>query len=146
MTYYDVDKNPYPSTQQAPEPGYGSVSEYMASSLPWLTASTATTATTIHYELPKVAKFVHLINHGSASQFIRFGFSQNGVEKANYVKVDGGKELKLDVRVKDVFIRSDDLSSPTFSFAAGLTMIPARFAPTLTGSLTSSAGTWTGVG
>lgn len=144
--YFDVDKTPPPRSMAVAEPGYGAVPEYQVSSLPWVTSSTATAATTIGFTLPKVASFIQLLNNGSPGQFIRLGFTKNGVENANYIRVDGSSSIKLDLRVRDVFVRSDAGASPSFSLIAGLTMIPSRFAPVLTGSVSSSQGYWEGVG
>jgi hypothetical protein len=150
MGYYDVDKSAVyaPATQAAPEPGYGSVPEYLVSSLPWLTASVVTSGSTQSYEFPKVTRYVQVINYGSASQFVKLGFTANGVAGTNYVKVAGGANVKFDLRVKEAFIRSDDVlsSSISYSLLAGLTTIPIKFAPTLTGSVSSSNGSWVGVG
>lgn len=148
MGYFDVDKQSEnaPRSPAAPEPGLGSVPEYVVSSLPWVTASTATTATTLNYQFPKVTRYIQFSNHGTVGQLIRVGFTQNGVEGTNSIKIDGTQTVRLDVRVKEIFVRSDGGASPAFSFLAGLTMIPSKFMPTLTGSVSSPHGSWEGVG
>lgn len=148
MGYFDVDKQTEnaPRSQAAPEPGYGHVPEYQVSSLPWVTGSVASSITTVqNYEFPYVTSHIHLRNHGSTAQGVRVGFTRAGVTGSNYVLVAGGTNIDLDVRVKSLFILGDGTAS-TYSLCAGLTMIPSRFAPTLTGSVSASHGTWQGVG
>ena len=150
--YYDVDKQSEnaPRSSAAPEPGLGAVSEYQVSALPYATSSQANTGVTYNISFPKVTSWIVIKNHGTATEHIRLGFTKNGVEGGNHIRIDGGTGAASNptyyLRVKEVFIRSDSGASPGFSLLAGLTMIPTKFMPTLTGSVSSSQGYWDGVG
>lgn len=145
--YYDQDKSD-PGVQGAqsfPEPGYGAVSEYMVSSLPWVTHSQVSTGATAEYNFPHVARYLQITNNATAGQYLYVGFTKNGVEGGNYYSLNGGQNVRLDLRVKNVFLRAPS-NNIDFCLLAGLTMIPAKFAPTLTGSVSTAVGKWEGVG
>ena len=151
MSYYDVDKlSPAPSTHTPAQPGYGSVSEYMVAPLPWCTGSVASSITAVHeYEFPFVTSHVTVRNHSTGGG-IRVGFTRNGVTGSggsNYFLIDAvvGAQLDIDVRVSSIYILGTGGSS-TYSIFAGLTAIPAKFAPVLTGSVSGTNGSWQGIG
>lgn len=130
-------------TLNNPKPGFGSSAEYQVSGLPWVTASVATT-TPWKYEFSKVTRFVMLQNKASAGTYIRIAFTENGANLNNYYAVNGGESVHMEVRVKEVYIRSD-AGTPAYTLMAGLTTIDAVQMPSLTGSLGGNI-IWDGVG
>lgn len=150
MGYYDVDKSAAnaPNTQTVAQPGYNASPEYVVSALPWVTTSVLTSGSTFEYKLPYVAKYIKVINNGSSGDYIRLGFTKNGVEgngSSNYVLINGTKDITFDNRVSVFYIRSHTAASPICSLSVGLTAIPSKFAPVLSGSTTGN-GSWEGVG
>lgn len=149
MGYYDVDKlgelyPPAPSTHTPAQPGYGSVPEYLVSALPYVTASTLTSATTYEYRMPNVTRFITVANQASPGTAVRLGFTKNGVEGGNYIQIDGGQTVTLELRVSVFYLRPN--AGLTVSLCAGLTAIPSKYAPVLTGSVSGTNGSWQGVG
>lgn len=146
--YFDVDKiTPTPSTHTPAQPGYGSVPEYQASGVPWVTGSVASSTSVVQeYRFPNVTKRITVRNHSTAGG-IRVGFTSNGVQGSNYILVDNvvGASIDLDVRVASLYILGVTAPS-TYSIFAGLTAIPAKHAPVLTGSVSGTNGAWQGVG
>lgn len=113
-----------------PAPGLNSVGEYMASGLPWVTASSATTSS-FQINFPFVTNELMITNSGSNP--LRVGFTQNGVNGSNYFLVLPGTDAEIDVRIKTLYVRAHT-GSVDYSVYAGLTQIPARSMPVLTGS------------
>ncbi len=113
-----------------PASGLNNVGEYQASGLPWVTSSQATTSP---YQIgfPFVTNEITVTNSGSLP--LRIGFTQNGVNGSNYFSVLAGQTVSFDVRVTYVYVRSDS-STANYSMFAGLTQIPAKSMPILTGS------------
>jgi hypothetical protein len=71
--YYDVDKTDRPTYVSFPEPGYNSVNDYLVSSLPWVTSSTATSGSIKKHEFEKVSSYLMIMNNGTIGQFLRVG-------------------------------------------------------------------------
>jgi hypothetical protein len=130
-----------------PRIGYNSVTEFMGSGLPWVTSSVILPNTTFGYSFPKITKRVFVWNHNTGSNIhVRVGFTQNGVEKANYFKIDAGEQFEFDARVKDIYLRSDTaVDSHPVSIYAELVGIDADQMPILTGSI-NGVPFWEGVG
>lgn len=146
--YFDVDKiTPTPSTHTPAQPGYGSVAEYQAAGVPWVTGSVASsTSVPTEYNFPYVTKKITIRNHTSAGG-LKVGFTRAGVLGSNFILVDAvvGATLDLDTRVTVLYILGVTGVS-SYSIFAGLTAIPAKHAPVLTGSVSASNGAWQGVG
>ncbi len=113
-----------------PASGLNNVGEYQASGLPWVTSSQATT-TPYQIAFPFVTNEIVISNSGSAP--LRVGFTQNGINGSNYFTVLAGHVATFDVRVTYIYIRSDS-STANYSMYAGLTQIPFKSMPVLTGS------------
>ena len=130
-----------------PGSGPNNVGDYMISGIPWVTSSTLAVSETRRIQFPGVTRF---ITFAAINGDLRVGFTQNGVNGAEgnahyFVVADGGtflpsEHLTLDLRVKELFLTGADGSAaaPTFQIIAGLTTIPDRNFPTLTGSVTGS--------
>jgi hypothetical protein len=148
MSYYDVDKlTPRPSTHSPAQPGYGSVAEYQAAGVPWVTGSVASSTSVVNeHNFTNVTKKITIRNH-SAGGGLKVGFTRNGVQGSNFILVDNvvGATLDLDVRVTALYVLGVTGSS-TYSVFAALTAIPAKNAPILTGSVSGTNGAWQGVG
>jgi hypothetical protein len=130
-----------------PKVGFNSVTEFMGSGLPWVTSSIASGATVNQYGFMKLTKRVSVWNHATGSgEHLRVGFTQNGVNNGNYLKIDGGQSFEFDSRIKNIFIRTDDPSDTiSFSVFAELIAIDADQMPLLTGSINGTTF-WEGVG
>lgn len=120
-----------------PESGFGSVPEFMVSALPWTTSSYATTDPQ-RWDLPKVSKSVKIVNLDGTDS-LAVGWTRNGVTGSNRFLIPAGSSETFDVRVKEIHIMAVS-GSIEYSVHAGLTMIPSRFMPPLSGS------SWEGVG
>jgi hypothetical protein len=115
-----------------PKNGYGFVSEYQVSALPYVTNSIAGNSTTTRIMFPFVTRFLTVKNTGV--QYLKVGFTNNGV-------LNGGNSFLLapsgsytgEWRVKDLFLLSA-ASTTTFEVVAGLTSISRNDAPFLSGS------------
>ncbi len=144
MSYYDNDRGSPPSPR-APEPSLSMVGEFQVSTFPWVTSSAVSSGQTFGISFPKVTSFITVRNAGP--QDLRIGFTKAGLETGgNYFTIASGSVSTFDLKLRDLFLRSGGSYSSTFSVLAGLTMIPSKFMPILTSSLTASQGTWEGVG
>jgi len=130
-----------------PRVGFNSVTEFMGSGLPWVISSTATATVTKH-SFDKVTKHLKISNLDAAGVYLRVGFTENGINGVGanyYYKVNGGQALELDARIKEIFIKSDDMTDADYSLYCELTNIDADMMPILTGSLNGSTF-WNGIG
>lgn len=118
------------TTFNYPASGLNNVAEYMASGLPWVTSSVASTSP-YTYNFPYVTSTIQVQNSGSMP--LRLGFTQNGVNGSNFYVVPSGGSLELDVRVITLYVRAES-GTTNYSIFAGLTQIPTRGFPVLTGS------------
>jgi hypothetical protein len=123
-----------------PIPGASHPAEFQMSALPWATSSVLTTAAT-RFSFPFVSRFVTINNLGGGSQLIRAGFTQNGVNanpptSASYLLLSGGQGPQtFELRVTELWVRSDTASAVSASFVAGLTTIQPSFLPVVSGSV-----------
>lgn len=132
---------------ETPRIGYNSVTEFMGSGLPWVTSSVVLPNVTYGYNFPKITKRVFVWNHNTGSNIhIRVGFTKNGVEMANYFKIDAGEQFEFDARIKELYLRSDtSIDSHPVSIYAELIGIDASMMPILTGSIDGTTF-WEGIG
>ncbi len=130
-----------------PRVGFNSVNEFMGSGLPWVTSSMASGTAVYQYDFAKLTKRVSVWNHSTGSStHLRVGFTRNGVNQGNHLKIDGGQVFEFDSRVKSIFIRVDDpLDTVSFSIFAELIGIDSEQMPLLTGSI-DGVTFWEGVG
>ncbi len=117
-----------------PSSGQANVAEYMASGLPWVTASNVTTAS-LQIDFPMVTSNITVRNNAPdlTGGSLRVGYSANGVSGSNYFLLEPQTTLSTNVRTKSLFVMSSS-GSIAFSIHAGLTMIEPRGFPVLTGS------------
>jgi len=129
-----------------PNSGFFSTPEFQASGLPWTVTAATSGVIIAKYSLPKVTKSITFVNTDTtATNRIRVGFTENGINGTNYVLVNGGQTITLDARVKEIFIRANASGAYTYSVYCALTTIDGRFMPILTGSVDGS-NYWDGVG
>jgi hypothetical protein len=125
--------------------GLGSVGSYQMSGIPYVTASLTVAANTVTptvVQFPFVAKFVTIINTGSAvTPNLKVGFSALGVSGSgtNYFTLTFGQSYTGDWRIEDIYLQSATTSPTSASIIAGLTPIP-RGVP----SFVSTGNNWSG--
>ena len=137
---------------QGQGPNY--VPAYQTSGTPFVTSSNGATVSSSpqRIQFPSVTRFVEVRNTGGAgSAGLRIGFSSHGVNgsggsvsgslhervanHANYFVVPAsGSTGRLEIRCKEIYLRSDAAANTGFTLIAGLTGINPREFPTLTGS------------
>jgi hypothetical protein len=128
--------------------GFANISEFQASSLPWVATASTSNTTVVKYSFPFVTKSIILHNLESTSKKLRIGFTENGVNGVGgnyYFLIDSGDLVTLDVRVTELYVRADTSNTIQHSVYAGLTTISNDMMPILTGSLNGQA-VWNGVG
>ena len=116
---------------QYPPPGYNDVPAYLASGLPFVTASSAPT-TALKVTFPYVTKFITIRAAGA----LNVGFTPEGVSNSKHYTMANGIYLTMDVRVKEIYLikPGGGGGSTGFQIVAGLTGIPTASVPTLTSS------------
>lgn len=131
-----------------PKSGLNTTAEFTMSGLPWVLSGTVS-STTVRYIFPKVTKDILVINNNTtATHRLRVGFTENGVNgvaAANYIIVNGGSNITLGVRVKELYLLRDGDTDISTSVCANLTMIDSTMMPILTGSIGGTTY-WEGVG
>ncbi len=120
-----------------PNSGLNNVAEYMASGLPWVTSSTVTD-TPIRIDFPMVTNQITFKANGGT---IRFGFTRLGVNGSNFFTLTPSSSITMDIRVKQVWIRSSPVGTGSYEIFAGLTGIPWKGMPVLTASAVYNGNT-----
>jgi len=133
-----------------PKTGMYYSAEFMASALPYVTCSIAPQASggSLRISFPKITKFFQVTNHSAIGQYLRVGFTENGIRgnHLHYYMLNGGDESQtFDLRIKDLFFAGQS-GSVEFSLIAGLTNIHHDEMPVLTGTLANGSPGWDGVG
>lgn len=122
-----------------PTSGPNNVGEYQTSGLPWVTSSTVT-------DSPYLVNFPMVTNQitfKATGGTIRFGFTQNGVNGSNFFTLTPSNSLTVDIRTKQLWIRSNAVGTGSYEILAGLTNIKWRDFPVLTGSAIYNSGSIT---
>ena len=119
-------------------PHHGSVSEYQASGVPYVSSSHALVDTAVaQFNFPFVTRHLTVFNSGTAA--VRVGFTTNGVnaaETSNYLILAGdGSTPRLEIKCVSLFVRKDEgTAENVVSVVAGITNIPDTHFFTMTGS------------
>jgi len=119
-------------------PHHGTVSEYQASSVPYVSSSHSLTDTTVaQFAFPYVTRHITVFNSGSTA--VRVGFTENGVDSnplANYMILAGDSQTpRLELKCDKIFVRKDEGIAPSVvSVVAGITNIPKNQFFAMTGS------------
>jgi hypothetical protein len=107
--------------------GLSNAGSYTISGIPWASSSLpapSTSSAPTQVSFPFVTKFIVVKNvsaTGGAS--MRVGFSENGISGSNYFLLAPGESFAADIRVKDLYLLSNNGSAATGSIIAGLTGI-----------------------
>ena len=135
-------------TLDNPKGGIGYAAEFQSSALPWVTASVAPNISGVNpmrLDFPKVTRFVTFANGDAVTKKLRIGFTRNGMSNGFYYLLEGGQQITLELRVKEVYVAGDSTNAP-FSICAGLTNINSRDMPVLSGTLPNGDAGWLGIG
>ena len=118
---------------QYPSSGPNNTAEYMASGLPFVTASVQS-STPFKISFPYVTSEIYV--NASGSSEVRVGFSLAGVQGSNYFVVKGSDNpTPLRIRCKEIYIMAHAGDNTGYSVMAALTTIGSTHFPTLTGSV-----------
>lgn len=123
-------------SQNNPRPGFSHVAEYQVSGLPHVQSGSVTVAACIPFH--HVSRAVTVTNNSSAGTFLLIGFTQNGVNGSNCFPLDGGKQQRFEVRVRDLWLRGQADAAVNYGLLAELTPIERRMMLPLTGSIDTS--------
>jgi hypothetical protein len=122
---------------QPPGGGLNNTAEYMTSGLPWVSSSFLSSGSIWKIEFPYVTNHLRVQLHGGNNTSLAFGFTLSGVLNYNSMILNatsqGVDSFSEHVRVKTLYVvgRSNNITASVF---AGLTTIPTKNFPTLTGS------------
>lgn len=117
---------------QAPHSGFSNAAEFMVSPLPFVTQSTAGTSTPTTIVFPFISSYFMIRNTSTNTLFL--GFTASGSAGTNRFTIPGTSSFgPVNMRIKNLYFLATG-SSATFDLLAGLTTIPTRGWPILTGS------------
>lgn len=123
------------TTFNYPASGLNNTAEYIASGLPW-TSSSVQTTTVYSASFPFVTNEITVGNaNAAAGDSLRVGFTLSGTNGTNYFLIPANQQVTFNVRVKTIYLRANS-TTVSSSIYAGLTQIPAKSMPVLTGSAT----------
>ena len=123
--------------------GYNSVAEYQMSGLPWVLSSSLAAGAATAIDFPYGTRAINIINNSSAGNFLRIGFTSNGVSNANCYLLNGGQQVRPEVRVRTLWLSAS--SAVSYCILAELTTIESLHIMPLSGTVTGSNLGWTGV-
>lgn len=133
---------------QWPKAGANDVPAYTLPGIPWVTGSLwVSGSSAVELTLPCASNEVivrHLSGATNASipaPKITVGFTRLGMSTVNhnYLTIDGGTEIKMNVRVKTLFISATN-GTPSWEVLACLSMVSNDSFPVITGSISGSDG------
>lgn len=114
-----------------PKSGRNWAAAYVAPGIPWVTGSVAvTSAQNIKLEFPCVTKYFTVKNTGA--ELLHVGFTSDGVAGANFFTLETSASQDFDIRVRDLYLGSPEVSGTTFDVIAGLTSIKRSEYPEIT--------------
>lgn len=108
--------------------GINNVGEYLVATIPWITGSSINGIK--HHHFPCVTKAIVLKNLASSPGNIYMAFAQNAFSTYNFITLAPSESFSVEVKTKMLFISG----TGNYELFAGLTTIPERYMPTLTGS------------
>lgn len=125
-----------------PQGGFSFSPEYQSSALPWLTSSQAPAASPQEIDFNFVTRFITVLAVNSMSVAVTYSGSLGG----NRVVVPTGVPVTFEWRVGKIFVKSETGSPASYSLAVGLTTVPVRNMPLISGSYADGSAGWAGVG
>lgn len=122
---------------QPPASGLSNTAEYMASSLPWVSSSAIPNGSTWVITFPYVTNHLQVQTSPGSTNSMAVGFTASGSAGTNRFLLNStttvADTFNQHVRVTKVYLTALT-TNVTASVFAGLTTIPAKQFPTLTGS------------
>jgi len=115
-------------------PGFNAAAEYTVSGIPHVVSGSATSTPTV-IEFPFVTRAITIANNSVVGTVLEVGFTLNGVNLANRFPLDGKQTQRFEVRVRDLWLRSESNVTASFGVLAELTAIERRQMLPLTGSV-----------
>ena len=117
-------------TYNQPIQGVNSVSEYLASSLPWVTSSIAVTGSVTRHDFPSVTSWINIKNT-SPSGVLEIGVTQYGtLFESNVFQIPASGSFSAPYRLVSLYTMATSGSvNQTYQLAAGLTGISQRDYP-----------------
>lgn len=121
-----------------PKAGAGDVASYAAPGIPWVTGTLMPASTIVRFSFPAATRQL-IVRNTTASTTLAVGFSQNGMNGVfrNFFTLTGVQELKVDLRVKDLFVSATQ-GTPVVEVVAGLSQVLYSDFPILTGSISGT--------
>ncbi len=122
---------------QPPASGLSNTAEYMTSGLPWVSSSYLSSGSIWRIDFPYVTNHLRVQLHGANNSALAFGFSLSGTLDGNRMVLNASSQgvdsFSEHVRIKTLFVvgLANNITASVF---AGLTTIPTKYFPTLTGS------------
>lgn len=122
---------------QSPVPHHCYADEYMASAKAFTIEVTTPVYTgapnqALKIELPYVTKFVVIHNgeHNSSNKHIHFSFYETGIDNDDHFELHGGEcTPNLEIKCKDIWLRSSDNHEAVVTIIVGCTNIPRHKFP-----------------
>lgn len=118
-----------------PKAGPNDAASYVIPGVPWVSGTTLPATTIVHYSFPAATREL-IVRNTTAGSTVAVGFSANGMNTVfrKFFTLTGVQELKLEVRVKDLFL-SASVGTPAVEVIAGLSQVLYADFPILTGSV-----------
>ena len=115
--------------------GTNSVGAYQMSGIPWFTSSIIALSSTIEqFNFPYVTRAVTVHNGShSNSHGLFVGVTENGLLGSNYFHLHEGETLRMEIRTKTLFLKTDK-NNTEYSILAELSTVPSNSFPILTAS------------
>jgi len=132
-----------------PSAGLNLATEFQTSGIPFVTSSIIPSGQTVRIDFHHVSKAFTVRNSSGSGSMVRIGFTKNGVEGvggAAYFRLEGGQSEVFDIRVKQLFLRSDGAFGTRTEVLAALTNVLAGQMGELTGTYSDGTPGWSGVG
>jgi len=128
-------------TYNQPIQGVNSVSEYLASSLPWVTSSIAVTGSVTRHDFPSVTSWINIKNT-SPSGVLEIGVTQYGtLFESNVFQIPASGSFSAPYRLVSLYTMATSGSvNQTYQLAAGLTGISRRNYPNIESVVGSGVG------
>lgn len=125
-----------------PKSGPNDLAAFSMPGIPWVTGSTIPAATIFKHSFPCATTGL-VVRNTVASTTLAVGFSSNGLNSVfrKYFTLTGAQELRLNVRVKEIFLSASQ-GAPVAEVVAELSTCGYSDFPILTGSVSGAANPW----
>ena len=115
--------------------GANSVGAYQMSGIPWFTSSLIALSGAIEqFNFPYATRAITVHNGShSNSHELFIGVTENGLLGSNYFHLHEGETLRMEIRTKVLFLKTNK-NNTNYSILAELTTVPADSFPIITAS------------